>query len=162
MFRQKNFNLLINSFSVVKKQIQSASLIILGDGPQQNQLISLSKELGIDDSVHLPGFVRNPYKFLKHSDVFVLSSLYEGFGNVLVEALAVGLPIVSTNCQGGPREILNNGEFGLLVPINDINAMAEAIIETLNTKHDNSLLIKRANLYSIDKIASEYYKILEP
>ncbi len=159
---KKNYQYLIKSLAIVKDTISNISLIILGNGTQIEELKQLSKQLNLENNVHFLGFVDNPYKYLKASDVFVLSSLYEGFGNVLVEALSVGLPVVSTDCPGGPREILNDGEFGTLVPLNDINAMAEAIIDTLNKKHDKSLLIKRANFYSIDKIASEYYKILRP
>ena len=104
-------------------------------------------------------FVENPYIYLRKSDVFVLSSRYEGFGNVIVEALAVGLPVVSTNCPGGPKEILDNGKYGKLVQTEDANAMAEAIIETLKSKIDREVLIGRAQKYSVQTISDQYINL---
>ncbi len=159
-FPQKNFSFLIKSFVKVKKEFNNASLVILGDGPLKNQLFSLAKELKVEKDVHFLGFVDNPYKYLKNSDVFVLSSLYEGFGNVIVEALAVGTPVVATHCPGGPHEILQNGKFGILVPVNNEDAMANAIIQTLLNKKDSSWLIERAKDFSICEIANKYLKHL--
>jgi len=157
---QKNYEFLIKCFKQVKKTLPEASLIILGTGPLKNQLITLVKELDLDNEVHFLGFVNNPYKYLKNSDVFVLSSFFEGFGNVLVEALAVGLPIVSTDCPGGPREILDNGNYGTLVPLNNVDAMTNAIIQTIRKKNDTKSLVERANSYSINKIADVYLKVM--
>lgn len=160
---QKNYQHLIKSFALVKETLPTASLIILGKGPQEVELKELSKKLKLQNDIHFLGFVDNPYKYLKNSDIFVLSSIFEGFGNVLVEALAVGLPIVSTACSGGPRKILDNGKYGELVPVNDEVALYEAIIKTLKKKHDKQKLIDRSNNYSIERIADKYLKnILGP
>lgn len=157
---QKNFDQLIRSFAILKKSVSDANLLLLGEGILKDQLVELTKELNVSDCVHFLGFVENPYKYLRFSDVFVLSSLFEGFGNVLVEALSLGLPIVSTDCSGGPHEILDNGKYGMLVPVNDEIAMAEAIIETLKSKVDSELLIRRSDYYSVEEIADEYLKVL--
>ncbi len=156
----KNISYLIRSFKKVKSEFHNANLVIIGDGPLKNQLITLSKELDVENNVYFIGYVDNPYKYLKLSDVFVLSSLYEGFGNVIVEALSVGLPVVSVNCAGGPSEILNNGEFGDLSPLDNENAFAAAIIKSLVTKHNKRRLIERANFFSIERITDEYYDII--
>lgn len=157
---QKNFQHLIKSFALLKKTMPSASLTILGEGPQETQLKELVKQLDLGNDVCFLGFVDNPYKYLKHADVFVLSSIFEGFGNVLVESLAIGLPVVSTNCPGGPREILDNGKFGALVPVNDEKAMSIAIIRVLAAKTDKQKLIDRSKIYSIEKITDKYFEVL--
>lgn len=155
---QKNFNFLIESFLIVKKRIPSANLIILGKGPLEYELKNLAIKLNLEDSVHFLGFIENPYNFLKASDVFVLSSLFEGFGNVLVEALSVGVPIVSTDCAGGPREILDNGLYGKLVPLGDKQFMADAIIDTINNKPKALQLLNRSKNYGIKSITDKYLK----
>ena len=110
---QKNFSLLIDAFSLVSKEVKS-KLIILGDGPLKDNLIRQINNLDLGDDVILKGFVENPFVYLKNSNVFVLSSLWEGFGNVVVESLALGTQVVSTDCDSGPREILDNGKYGFL------------------------------------------------
>lgn len=157
---QKNYQHLIKSFNLVKKTLPTASLIILGKGPQETELKELSKHFRMQNDIHFLGFVDNPYKYLKKADVFVLSSIFEGFGNVIVEALAVGTPVVSTDCSGGPREILDNGKFGKLVPVDDEVAMAEAIIQTLKTTIDKETLIERSMHFSIKTITDEYCNII--
>ena len=156
---QKNYEHLIRCFKLVVQKIDSAQLVILGVGPDQKRLLALTKDLNIIDRVHFLGFVENPYIYLRKSDLFVLSSRYEGFGNVIVEALAVGLPVVSTNCPGGPKEILDNGKYGKLVPIKDINAMAKAIIYTLQERVNKNDLISRAHKYSVKTISEEYINL---
>lgn len=160
LFPQKNYSYLIRSFAKVRNIVPKASLLILGEGPLKNQLINQAKKLKIESAVHFLGFVDNPYKFLRSSDVFVLSSLYEGFGNVIVEALSVGLPVVSTNCPGGPREILNSEKIGELVPLNDDKALADAIIKSLKTKYNKQQLVERAKCFSIEKITDRYLEII--
>lgn len=157
---QKNYPYLLRSYKLVKKTFPDASLIILGKGEKMGELIKLAEYLKIENDVHFLGFKNNPYKYLKNSDLFVLSSLYEGFGNVIVEALAVGLPVVSTNCSGGPKEILDNGLYGELVPTNDEVEFAKAIIRSLNSDHKPERSIERSNYFSIDKITDQYLEIL--
>jgi glycosyltransferase involved in cell wall biosynthesis len=108
-----------------------ARLIILGEGPLRRQLEMLAAELGIADRVHLPGFVVDPWPFLVSAGLFVLSSDYEGMSLVLVEAMHAGLRVVSTDCVAGPAELLDNGRYGRLSPVEDEAALANAIVEEL-------------------------------
>lgn len=126
----KGFNYLIEAFYKVREKVES-QLIILGDGELDVVLKELVKKLSLENDVHFLGWQENPYKFFKFADVFVLSSLHEGFGNVLVEAMACGLPVISFDCPSGPREIIGENEFGLLVPLKDVDALSEAIFKIL-------------------------------
>lgn len=124
--RQKNFALLIRAFARLRAQ-RPARLLILGGGRQRERLRRLAVELGVGDAVRLCGFVTNPYAYLRRADLFVLSSLWEGSPNVLTEALSLGTRVVATDCPSGPREILDDGRFGRLVPLDDPQALAEAM-----------------------------------
>lgn len=128
---QKDFTTLIRAFADVKQTIPDARLVILGEGPQRLELEQLAAELGIAESVDLPGFQRNPYAFIAMADVFVLSSRYEGLPNILIEALALGKRIVATDCESGPAEILKQGKYGALVPVGSRDRLAAAIQEAL-------------------------------
>lgn len=119
---QKGFDVLVKSFCEVRKKI-SCRLVILGEGPERNKIKKILSDFGMSEEAWLPGFVDNPYKYLSRADVFVLSSRYEGFGNVLVEAMACGLPVIATDCDSGPSEILNKGEYGTLIPVEDLEQM---------------------------------------
>ena len=127
---QKDFPTLIRAFALVRRKLP-ARLMILSEGEERPGLEALVQELGLLQDVSLPGFVDNPYKYMKRAGVFVLSSKYEGFGLVLVEAMACGTPVVSTDCPSGPSEILQGGKFGRLVPIQDEDSLAQAILHTL-------------------------------
>lgn len=154
---EKGFHVLVRAFSEVRKQID-ARLMILGQGALRSDLIRLARELGVGDSVELPGHISDPYPFMKGASVFVLSSLYEGFGNVLVEAMACGTPVVSTDCPGGPREILDNGVWGKLVRVGDSESMAKAILETLQLERGPDVMA-RASRFTVRGAADEYLKI---
>ncbi|MGQ9488913.1 MAG: glycosyltransferase, partial [Armatimonadota bacterium] len=117
--KPKDFPTLIRAFAIVRQQ-RPARLMILGEGEERPLLESLARELGIEADVSLPGFVQNPYAYMKHSAVFVLSSRWEGLPTVLIEALAVGTPVVATNCPSGPAEILDGGRIGALVEVGDV------------------------------------------
>lgn len=158
---QKNFDLLLRAFARLKKK-RDAQLIILGDGNQRRHLESRIEDLGIGEHVDLPGFVSNPYPFMAGASLFALASKYEGFGIVLVEALACGCPIVSTDCPSGPREILEGGRWGRLVPVGDEQALAEAIKESLDEEHDPERLRQRAMDFSVDKAVDNYLDALFP
>jgi glycosyltransferase involved in cell wall biosynthesis len=127
---QKDFPNLIRAFAKVK-QVKQTRLVILGWGPDRPQLEVLIQELGLQDDVDLPGYVQNPYAYMARSSVFVLSSAWEGLPTVLIEAMALGIPIVSTDCKSGPSEILANGKYGYLTPVADSDALAEAILQVL-------------------------------
>ncbi|MGZ5280620.1 MAG: glycosyltransferase, partial [Pseudobdellovibrionaceae bacterium] len=134
--KEKDYGTLIRAFQKVKVQ-HPARLIILGEGEERGHLEALIQELDLGSHVFLPGFMTNPYSFMKQSSCFVLSSTFEGFGNVLVEALALGCPVISTLCPGGPREILQDGKWGRLVPIGDVDTMSAAILEVLEGKAES-------------------------
>lgn len=128
---QKGFDVLLESFEKVSQK-RRVRLIILGDGPERESLKKKAELIGIAPLVELVGFVSDPAPWMAHASLFVLSSRYEGLGNVLVEALAAGAPVVSTDCPSGPREILEDGKLGPLVPVDDVDALAEAMERTLN------------------------------
>ncbi len=134
---QKDFPTLIRAFAAFR-QHHRARLMILGQGPRKEELLSCAREAGIEDEVDLPGFTPNPYAYLAASRLFVLSSAWEGSPNVLIEAMAVGTPVVATDCPSGPREILRDGMLGPLVPVGDPEAMAEAMIHIWSAPPDTS------------------------
>jgi glycosyltransferase involved in cell wall biosynthesis len=133
LFPQKDFATLIRAFAMVRN-VRPARLVILGSsGPDEANLKSVIRELDLEEEVALLGYTPNPYAYMARSSIFVLSSAWEGFGNVLVEAMAVGARIISTNCPSGPAEILADGKYGALTPVGDSKAMAEAILQTLSS-----------------------------
>jgi len=121
---------LIRAFAQVSKRLNSR-LLILGEGKERAHLTALARRLKIGDRFDLPGFVDTPFPYLSRAAVLALSSRREGLGNVLVEALALGIPVVATNCQGGVRELLQDGRVGTLVPVGDAAALADALSQTL-------------------------------
>lgn len=127
---QKDQKTLVDAVASLAKR-RPCRLIILGEGPLEDMLRRRAAEHGMARRFDLPGFVANPYAWMARADCFVLSSLWEGFPNVLAEALGVGVPVVSTDCPSGPRDILQHGRFGQLVPMGDSEALAQAIDEVL-------------------------------
>lgn len=155
---QKNHALLLRAFSILLKH-KNAHLLILGEGHLRAKLEALIDDLGIKANVSMPGFFSDPSLYYQHASLFALSSDWEGLPTVLIEALALGTPVVSTNCPSGPREILCNGQFGRLVPVGDEEALASAMAEALNAEHDCMALQARARDFSID-MAVDKYEIL--
>ena len=154
--KEKDFPTLLKAFALVRKEIDSR-LVILGEGEERKNLEKLAKELGIEEFLWMPGFVDNPYKYMSKASVFVLSSIYEGFGNVLVEALVLGCPVISTDCPSGPREILDNGKYGKLVSVRKPEDLAKAILDIIRSpKLINQAGVERAGMFEVDKIAAEY------
>lgn len=129
---QKGFDVLIQAFAELRKNCQ-ARLLIIGEGEERPALEALVKELNLEQDVSMPGFETNPYPYMAHAAIFVLSSRWEGLPTVLVEAMSLGTPIVSTDCPSGPREILMDGKYGQLVPVGDPVALATAITTALTT-----------------------------
>jgi len=128
--KQKDFATLIRAFDRVRRQ-RTARLVILGDGPERASLEALIAELALADQALLPGFASNPFAYMARAGVFVLSSAWEGMPGALIQAVASGAPVVATDCESGPREVLQGGRYGRLVPVGDPTAMAEAILATL-------------------------------
>jgi len=157
---QKDHQTLIKAFAKLNKQI-SARLVILGEGKQRQNLEAIITENGLQDVVSLPGFVPNPYTFMAKSTVFVLSSLWEGFGIVLAEALACGVPVISTDCPSGPAEILDGGKYGSLVPMGDVDALAERILATIQNPPDIRFGIERSKQFSVDIGAQNYLDLFK-
>lgn len=151
----KAFDILLDAFAKLKNQ--NIDLVILGEGELRSALNRQAKELGISERVHMPGFIDNPMAVLLRGEAFVLSSRWEGFGNVLVEALAAGVPVVSTDCPGGPRFILEDGAHGHLVPYDDPDALADGIEHSLTYPAGTpESRRQRAADFSAEKIAREY------
>lgn len=153
--RAKNFPLLLEAFALVRKKI-NCRLLILGEGRQRALLEQRASQLGIADEFALPGFIENPYPHLKNAAIFVLSSHWEGSPNVLTEALALGTPVVSTDCPSGPREILQGGRFGALVPVNNSEALAQAIKDTLHNPLPPETLRSAASAFNAENSARQY------
>jgi glycosyltransferase involved in cell wall biosynthesis len=137
---EKDFGLLLRAFARIAPVCQDLELVILGEGRERQALTALSGALGIADRVHLPGFQSNPYPWIVRAELLALSSRSEGFGMVLAEALALGVPVVATDCPSGPREILCDGRYGHLVRPGDPLALAEAILATLRNPPDREQL----------------------
>lgn len=156
---QKDFPTLIRAFALVRQE-RPARLMILGEGQDRPQLEALVRSLNLEADVALPGFAENPYAYMAQASVFVLSSIFEGFGNVVAEALAAGTPVVSTDCESGPAEILENGRYGRLTPTRDPEAIARAVLQTLDEPRNSPELIARAQSFSVANITDQYLQVL--
>lgn len=158
----KNQKLLLEAFGRIKEK--NVSLIILGSGELEAELKTYCKDRQIKN-VYFLGNVPNPYQYLKACDLFVLSSIREGFGNVIVEAMATGVPVISTDCPSGPKEIIGDNKYGLLTPLNDINALSNAMTKMLNNPklmHRYSALgKKRSQDFDINNIIKSYENAID-
>lgn len=158
---QKDYPTMLAAFARLRAG-RPARLMILGKGEMQAELENLTRKLGIDRDVHFAGFVGNPYACMREARLFVLSSQWEGLANVIAEALACGTPVVSTDCPSGPAEILNNGEFGWLAPVSDVEALARAMGQALDTPPDRARLKARGGDFDVESTADRYLDILVP
>jgi len=162
--KEKGQESLIQAFNEVKKEIPEAKLIILGEGKLARKFKKLIRRLGLEADVFLLGWQKNPFKFIKNSRVFVLSSLWEGLPNTLIEAMACRVPVISTDCPSGPDEIIDDNENGILVPLNDVKNLAFEIKKVLkNPTLADRLSInakKRAQDFSIDNIKNQYEELI--
>ncbi|MBI1866412.1 MAG: glycosyltransferase [Candidatus Staskawiczbacteria bacterium] len=160
----KNYPHLFEAFNLVLKS-HPAHLVILGAGPKMKKLVDIAQKMDLSKNIAFLGFQKNPYKFMKRASVFVLSSLQEGFGNVIVEAMACGAPVVSTNCPTGPGEIIENGKNGILVSVDDPQKLADAILKILNDQNLAKKFSmegqKRAEFFSIKRSVNEYEKTFQ-
>lgn len=156
---QKDFATLIRAFGRLRED-REARLVIYGDGNKRSELEHLVHELGVESDVDLPGFTNNPFKYMANADVFVNSAKHEGFGNVIIETMACGTPIVATDCPGAPAELLGNGEFGHLVPVGDPESMATKIHEMLSAPTSSETLRNRGNDFTLETAIRRYCMVL--
>ena len=156
---QKDFANLIRAFALVRKQ-KPARLIILGEGELRAELEQLASKLGVKEDIDLPGFADNPYGYMNQASAFVLSSRYEGLPTALIEAMACGCSIVSTDCPSGPQEILAGGEYGVLVPIQDSQSLADGMLDVLNKPYSQDILQQRAKIFATEHIVPQYLETL--
>lgn len=156
---EKGFDYLIREFHSIRNHTDS-NLLILGEGPERRNLEELVTEFALASRVNLPGYLENPFPLIAKARLFVLSSQWEGFPNVLLQALALGVPVVATDCHSGPAEILNNGEFGKLVPCGKQGGLAKAMLDALDKPAETSLLQSRAADYSLTIITDRYLELI--
>jgi glycosyltransferase involved in cell wall biosynthesis len=157
--KQKDYPTLLRAFRRAREE-RELRLVILGEGEERERLDGLRRELGVLGEVDFTGLVANPYAFMARASLFVLSSAWEGFGNVVVEAMACGTPVVSTDCASGPGEILESGRYGRLVPVGDDGALARAMLTTLDDPPRPEVLRERAEDFRADRAASRYLRVL--
>ncbi|WP_160163395.1 glycosyltransferase [Haloferax elongans] len=157
---EKDFPTLIRAFDRLTEK-RDARLVITGAGPERDTLEQLVKSRGLEESVEFAGFVDNVYKYMSNADVFVLSSLNEGFGMVIAEALACGTPVVSTDCPSGPAEILADGKYGSLVPVGDADQLSTAIDNMLANPTPEVVTRERAAAFSVESVIENYERVIE-
>jgi glycosyltransferase involved in cell wall biosynthesis len=161
LVEQKDFPTLVRAFALVRRA-RPARLVILGEGPAgaREGLQALAAGLGVAADLDLPGFVANPFAYMARASVFALSSLHEGLPGVLIQALACGCPAVSTDCPSGPREILDGGRHGPLVPVGDPAALARAILACLDDPSGREERIARGAAFSLDRAVDRYLELI--
>ena len=158
--RPKDHATLLRAFALVGQQ-REVRLIVIGEGTQRRNLVNLSHELGIAHTVDFPGFHANPFAFMAKSRLFVLSSIHEGMPNVLIQAMACGTPVVSMDCPSGPREVLEDGRWGSLVPVGDARSLADAMLATIERPLPPSSLTARAAAFSADASIRAYVRLID-
>ncbi len=157
---EKGFLFLIQAFAILSEKYADLKLVIIGDGEQSQELEKLITELNINDKVSLPGYQSDPFQWYRQADVFVLSSLSEAFALVLVEAMSCGVTPVSTHLPG-PMEIIDGGRFGYVVPVGDVDKMAEGIERALQNPIDAKILRERASCFSVENSIKQYVDLIE-
>lgn len=154
---EKGFDVLIEAFSKIENV--DCDLVVLGNGGLRTSLMAQAERVGVADRVHLPGFLKNPHPIMAHAQLFVLPSRWEGFGLVVVEAMALGVPVVATDCPGAPNELLLNGKLGHLVPPGDPDALAAAITDAMASPRATvGLRMERAAEFASPVIAKQYFE----
>ena len=159
LHRQKDYPTLLKAFADLRGHMK-ARLVILGEGEERNDLDALSRKLGISDDIDLPGFVSNPYPYMKQADLFALSSQWEGLPNVLIEALGAGTAVVATDCPSGPDEILEGGVYGSLVPVGDYKALSSAMQKQLSCESDAPILMNRAEQFTAEQATQKFLQLV--
>lgn len=155
---QKEFDVLLQAFAGLRRE-RRARLLILGEGELRSKLEMQARGLRVADDVALPGFEPNPYAYMRRANLFVLTSRFEGLPNSLIQAMACGVPVVSTDCPSGPSEILENGRWGRLVPVGDVEALAAAMLATM-TEMQHPDVAGRARDFGVDRAVDEYLRVM--
>lgn len=162
LVNQKGFAHLLEAVKLVNTKTP-LRLLVMGDGKLKEELKKQAEQLEIKDKVDFLGVKKNPFAYMARCDLFVLSSLHEGLPNVLIEAMALGLPVISTNCPWGPREIIEDGRNGILIPVGNPRAISEAVLRVLGDEHLRGGLKveakRRAKDFSLDNMISEYAEL---
>lgn len=160
LVRQKTQEVLIKAVADLVNAGKKVELFVLGQGPDKRYLEDTAHRLGIGKRVHFLGFQKNPWRFFRNADFFALSSKFEGFANVIIEAMACGLPVISTDAPHGPREILKDGKYGMLVPVGDSDAMARAIMLLMENEEVKQEYVgkslRRARDFDINGISATF------
>lgn len=157
----KNIPLLVNAFSLVRKSYE-CKLVLVGDGPERENLQSLVRDLALSKDTLLINYCPNPYPYMRHSNVLVLTSKWEGLGNVLIEAMACGTPVIATDNLESAREILDNGKFGVLTPNNNVKILADNIVKAIQYEAAPKNIKERANIFSVDTSVDQYLRLFDP
>lgn len=164
LVKQKGYGDMIRAFSKVIKQVPS-KLIILGDGPERDNIEKMIKKLSLENDVYIPGFVKNPWEYMKASDVYISTSHYEGFHLTIAEAMACGIVPVATDCDYGPREIINDGKNGRLLPVGDIKGLSNAVVDLLNNDELREMMSSsaknRAEAFDVKNIVQQYGQLFD-
>ncbi|WP_371355770.1 glycosyltransferase [Pseudomonas chlororaphis] len=159
----KGFHLLLDAYALALRSEALPDLVIAGDGPLLNALTTQASQLGIAHRVHFTGFLSNPYPLLRHARLFILSSVQEGMPTVLIEALALGTPVLACDCETGPRELLDNGRLGQLVNVNDVPALAKGMLRSLTSADcvapSAKMLADAIHPYTSQYAAQTYYQV---
>jgi glycosyltransferase involved in cell wall biosynthesis len=152
---RKDFAMLIHAFAKLRVRIP-CRLVIIGRGKNRDRLLATAQQLGVAEDVDLPGFLPNPYPYMAHAGLLAMTSRWEGLGFVLIEALAVGTPVVATDCPSGPSEILDGGRYGRLVPVGDVDGLSQAMYATLMDPLPADFLQEAARPYEIENSTTAY------
>ena len=156
---RKDFATLIRAFAALRAR-RPARLMILGRGRLLSELMDLAGQLAVAEDIALPGFVEDPYRYMAHARLFAFTSRWEGLGFAVIEALAVGTPVVATDCPSGPSEILQDGRYGRLVPVGDADALARAMGETLDAPLPPDVLREAARPYEVEAATTAYLRAM--
>ena len=160
LVRKKGFDVLLEAFAIARSEVD-CRLVILGEGPERATLLAQAERLGLAYDIDMPGFCANPFALMARAGAFVLSSRWEGFPNALVEAMACGAPVIATDCPSGPHEILDGGKIAPLVPVDDADALGQALLASLSSPPDTARAQARAQMFSVSAAADQYLAALE-